>query len=227
MNRNAFTRNITGLLILALGAGLLLNALEVISIGNFIADYWPLGIVAAGVLIFINNWRSWMVSAFLVALGALYQLREWGTIDIQPWSVIWPLILIFVGLSIVFGRTYSGKRVTKSERDDVTAIMAGVEVKNHSKSFKQSNATAIMGGAAIDLRDAEIENNALVEVFSFWGGVEIIVPENVIVRNQVNNVMAGTEDKTKQKTDKNSPVLVIAGTVIMAGVSIRNNPSNS
>lgn len=226
MNRNTFTRNVTGVLIFALGAGLLLNALEIISIGNFIADYWPLGIIAAGVLVFINNWRSWLVSAFLVALGALYQLRELEVVDVQPWSVIWPLILIFVGLSIVFSRSYNGKRVTKAERDDVTAIMAGVEVKNHSKSFKQSNATAIMGGAVIDLRGADFDKNALVEVFSFWGGVEVIVPDNVIVRNQVSNIMAGTEDKTKQNTDKNSPVLTVAGTVIMAGVSIRNNPSN-
>lgn len=227
MNRNTFTRNITGLLILALGTGLLLNAFEIISIGNFIADYWPLGIIAAGVLVLINNWRSWMVSVFLVALGGLYQLRELGVTDVQPWSVIWPMILIFVGLSIVFSRTYNGKRVSRSERDDVTAIMAGVSVKNHSKSFKQSNATAIMGAAVIDLRDAEFNDGALVEVFSFWGGVEVIVPDNVIVRNQVSNVMAGTEDKTKQKTDKNSPVVVVAGTAIMAGVSIRNTPSEN
>lgn len=227
MNRNVFTRNLTGLLILALGTSLLLNALEVISIGNLISDYWPLGIITAGILILINNWRSWMVSTFLIVLGGFYQLREWNVTDIEPWALIWPLILIFIGLSIVFGRSYNGKRATKSERDDVTAIMAGVEVKNHSKSFKQSNATAIMGAAVIDLREADFDKDALVEVFSFWGGVEVIVPENVVVRNQISNVMAGTEDKTKQKTDKNSPVLTIAGLSIMAGVSIRNNPSNN
>ncbi len=226
MNRQTLSRNITGIVIFAAGAGLLLNALNVISINNLVNDYWPLSIVLAGLLVLINNVRSWPVAAFLVALGGLYQLREADVIDIQPWSLVWPLILIFVGISIVFGRSYTGKRVSKSDRDDVTAILSGANVNNHSKAFKQSNATAIMGGARLDLREAEFDKDALVDVFAFWGGVEIIVPEHVVIRNQVSNIMAGTEDKTHQKASKNSPVLTIAGTVIMAGVSIRNRPSD-
>ena len=226
MNRQTLSRNITGIVVFAAGAGLLLNALNVISINNLVNDYWPLIIVLAGVLILINSWRSWPVAAFLVALGGLYQLREAGIVDVQPWSLVWPLILIFVGVSIMFGRSYTGKRVSKADRDDVSAILAGANVNNHSKAFKQSNATAIMGGARLDLREANFDKNALVDIFAFWGGVEIIVPENVVIRNQVSNIMAGTEDKTHQNTTKNSPVLTIAGTVIMAGVSIRNRPSD-
>ncbi len=226
MNRQNISRNITGLVVLVAGAALLLNTLDVINVDNVVHDYWPLGMVLAGVLVFINSWRSWAVAAFLVVLGGMYQLRVAGVIHADPWSVVWPLILIFIGVSIVFGRSYTGKRVSKSERDDVTAILSGTNVNNHSKAFKQSNATAIMGGAKLDLRKAEFDKNALVDVFAFWGGVEIIVPEHVVIRNQLNNVMAGTEDKTHQKTDKNSPVLTIVGTLIMAGVSIRNRPSD-
>ncbi len=226
MNRQSVTKTISGIVIAAIGGLLLLNTLNVINFNNLIADYWPLLLIGAGLLILVNDFRSWLVAAFLVALGGLYQLRELDVIDIQPWSVIWPLIIIFVGLSVVFGRSYSGKRVSKADRDDVSAILAGVNIINHSKKFTQSNATAIMGGARIDLRQAEFDKEALVEVFGFWGGIEIVVPENVVIRNQVNNVMAGTEDKTNQKTDKNAPVLTIAGTLIMAGVSIRNQPSD-
>ncbi len=226
MNRQTLSRNITGIVIFAAGAGLLLNALHVISIGNLVSDYWPLAVVLAGVLVLINDWRSWPVAAFLVALGSLYQLRKAGVIDVQPWSLVWPLILIFIGISIVFGRSYTGKRTSKADRDDVSAILSGANVNNHSKSFRQSNTTAIMGGARIDLREAEFDKEALIDIFAFWGGVEIIVPENVIVRNQLTNIMAGTEDRTHQKTSKGSPVLTIAGTIIMSGVSIRNRPSD-
>lgn len=226
MTRQSLTRNITGILILAAGAVFLLNSLNVIAVDNLIADFWPLAIIAAGVLILVNNVRSWAVAVFLVALGSLYQLRELEVIDVQPWSVVWPLILILVGVSIIFSHSYTGRRVSKAERDDVTAIMAGANVKNHSKGFKQSNAIAIMGGAQLDLREAEFDKEAVVEVFGFWGGVDIVVPENVIVRNQVLNIMAGTDDKTKQKTDKNSPVLTVIGTMVMSGMSIRNTPSD-
>lgn len=226
MNRHDVSRSITGVVVLLVGAVLLLNGLQVMNVGQFVHDYWPLAIVVAGILVLINSWRSWAVAAFLIVLGGLYQLRELGTLSVEPWTVVWPLILIFIGVSLVFSRSYTGKRVTRAERDDVTAILAGSNVKNHSKQFKQSNALAIMGGAQLDLREASFDKTALVDVFGFWGGVEIIVPEHVVVRNQMSNILAGTEDKTHQTTDKNSPVLTITGMVIMAGVTIRNRPSS-
>ncbi len=226
MNRQTVSKNITGLVVLAVGAALLLNALNVIRVDNIVHDYWPMAIVLAGLLVLLNSWRSWAIAAFLVVLGGLYQLREADMINVEPWAIVWPLILMFIGISIVFGRSYTGKRASKADRDDVTAIMAGADVKNHSKTFKQSDMTAIMGGAQIDLREADFDKDALVDVFAFWGGVEIIVPEHIVIRNQLNNIMAGTEDKTRQKTSKDAPVLTIAGTIIMSGVSIRNRPSS-
>jgi predicted membrane protein len=225
MDRQDLTKSISGLIIIAIGAVLLLSSLKIISLGD-LSLYWPVFVILAGVLIFINDIRSWAVAGFVTILGVLFQLRELEVVDVEPWAIIWPLIIIFVGASLLFSRSYAGKRVSKSERDDVTAIMAGTNVANHSKSFKQSNATAIMGGARLDLRKADFEKEALIEVFGFWGGVEIVVPENIVIRNQVNNIMAGTEDKTHQKTDKKSPVLTVTGTLIMAGVSIRNQPSD-
>lgn len=226
MKRQTLSRTITGLVMLALGVAFLLSSLQVINIDTLIHDYWPLAIMAAGVLVLVNNIRSWPVGAFLLALGGLYQLRVMEVINVEPWPMVWPLILIFVGVSVLFGRSYNGKRVSKSDRDDVMAILAGVEVVNHSKVFKQSNATAIMGGARIDLRQAEFADDAVVDVLAMWGDVEIIVPEHVAVRNQVTNILAGTEDKTKQKTTKASPTLVITGMAIMGGVEIKNTPSS-
>lgn len=224
MDRQSLTKNFAGLVAIIVGSSLLLNSLNIITVTNIFADYWPLLIVLAGILVIINDVRSWAVAGFLVALGGLFQLRELDIVEVEPWTVIWPLIIIFVGISLLFGRSYTGKRVSKSERDDVTAILGGTDIVNHSKHFKQSAATAIMGGTKIDLREATFDKDALIEVFSFWGGIEIIVPDNIVIRNQVNNIMAGTEVKVQQKVDKNAPVLTIAGTLIMAGVSVRNTP---
>ena len=224
MSRSAVTRAVGGLFILVLGLVFLLNNLGVIDVSELTARWWPLLIIAAGLLILANNLRNW-AGLFLVVLGGAYQLRELGAIEFQPWEVIWPLIIIFVGASLLFRRSYLGSRASKEERDDLTAILAGTKSTNTSKKFKEARVTSIMGGAQLDLRKATFDTNAVVEVFGFWGGVEIIVPKNVVIKNKVNNVMAGTDDRTSQETDKNAPSLMVTGDLIMAGITIRNTPS--
>ncbi len=226
MNRSVVTRAVGGLIIFGLGLFFLLHNTGVIDAGTFTADWWPLIIIAAGVLLLVGSLHS-LAGWFLVALGGAYQLKELDVVDFEPWAVVWPLIIIFVGISILFRQSYKGEHVNKGERDDLTAILGGTSSINTSKKFKEARVTAILGGGVLDLRKANIADGALVEVFGFWGGVEIVVPKDVIVKKQINNILAGTEDKTDQEINKDSPTLTIAGDLIMAGASIRNTPSNN
>lgn len=227
MQHSSLARVITGLIITLAGIGLLLHNLAIVDFGSGLAIYWPMLVILAGLLIYVNNTRNWLVPLFVIVLGGLYQLRELDLVSFQPWQIIWPLIIVAVGFSFVFRRSYVNTTASKNERDDVFALMGGSEITNTAKQFKGTRVTAIMGGAQVDLRNANFADEAVVEIFSFWGGVEVIVPENVQIINKLNCIMAGSEDRTTQKVDKKSPRLVIAGDLIMAGASIRNTPSSS
>lgn len=222
MNRSQFTRTFAGILFLLLGGALLLQNTNVIDIADISKQYWPLLIVLAGLMVLLNNVKSWLFALFLVLLGGLYQLRELDVVSFEPWPVIVSLFFIAVGLSFIFRQSYINKNLTKDQRDDVTAIMGGADTTNASQDFKAAKLTAIMGGAKIDLRKAVIKDEAVIEVFAFWGGVEILVPKDVVIRNRLNNIMAGTDDRTEQESKKGAPVIVITGDIIMAGVDIRN-----
>lgn len=224
MDRPLATRIFSGITIIAIGVALLLNALGTFNLDWLFEHWWPMLIVLAGVVVLINNMRSWLVATFLVVLGGAYQLRQLDYVDFEPWQVIWPLILILFGAGLLFRKSYHGERATEAEREDVTAILSGSSSVNTSERFKSSAITAIMGGAKLDLRQAKIEDGAVIEAFAFWGGIEIIVPENVTIKNKMSNVMGGTDDQTSQKSDKKSPTLVLSGSAIMGGVSIRNTP---
>ncbi|HEY1085588.1 MAG TPA: DUF5668 domain-containing protein [Candidatus Saccharimonadales bacterium] len=226
MQNSSLIRIVTGLVIAIIGAGFLLHNLGAVDLSEGVSTYWPLFVILGGLLLFANNPRNWLLPVFVVLLGGLYQLRELDIISFQPWQVVWPLIVVAVGVSLLFRRSYVTNTTSKKERDDVFALMGGSEIANTAREFKGSSITAIMGGARIDLRKTNFANDTAIEVFSFWGGVEIIVPENVQILNKVNCIMAGCEDKTTQKVDKKSPRLIIAGDLIMAGLEIRNRPSN-
>jgi Domain of unknown function (DUF5668) len=226
MNRQSLIQTITGAVIIVFGALFLLNSLSIIDLSYIIQYYWPVLLIVAGLIIVANSVRSWPTAAYAIVLGVLFELRTLDVIHVDPWQLVWPLIIIFIGVSMVSGRSYRAKSVSKADRDDVTAILSGTSSINSSKSFKQSHVIAVMGGAKIDLRKADFAKTSLVEVFGFWGGVEIVVPPHVIIRNRVNNIIAATDDKTQQAAPSGAPVLTIAGTAIMAGISIQNHPSD-
>ena len=102
------------------------------------------------------------------------------------------------------------------------AILSGSEVRVESKDFKGSRVTSICGGAMIDLRKAVIKKEATIDVFAFWGGIEIIVPEHVMVKNNTSVIMGGVEQQAGGDAVKEGgPILYITGDVVMSGVEVK------
>lgn len=216
------SRVITGLIIVIIGVALFLSNLNVLSFGDLVGDWWPLLIVLAGVIIFINNTRSYLWALLVVVFGIMLQLNHLDIISVSPWQLIWPVVIVVIGLSIVLSRKGAVVKADKAERQDVTAILSGSDQKNSSSNFKGSKITAVMGGAQLDLRKATINKEATIEVFAFWGGIEILVPKNVLVKSQITNIIGGTDDKAEAPVSTDAPVLNIVGDVIMAGVEIKS-----
>ncbi len=77
------------------------------------------------------------------------------------------------------------------------AILSGVNRGNNSRAFRGGDLTAIMGGCDIDLRQAAINGDAVIDVFAVWGGIEIRVPEDWSVVFHVTPLLGGVEDKTR------------------------------
>lgn len=214
-------RIITGLTIIAVGIGFLLDNAGIIDFSSLAATWWPLAVIFAGVLIFLNDTRSYLWALLVAGIGIMFQLRELGIVTVNPWQLFWPAVIIVVGLSVILSRA-PRNRVNKANRDDVVAVLGGSDQKNASENYQGSKFTVIMGGAKLDLRKAKIKNDATIEIFSLMGGVELIVPRDVVIRNQTSAILGGVENKTDQDDIKNAPVLYITGDVIMAGVEIKN-----
>ena len=57
--------------------------------------------------------------------------------------------------------------------------MGGVIRRSNSQTFEGADLTAVMGGCEIDLRQASMApgGEAVIDVFAFWGGIDVKVPE--------------------------------------------------
>ena len=104
----------------------------------------------------------------------------------------------------------------------VTGVMARVVRRNNSQEFRGGDVTVFMGGCEIDLRAASPANGeAVIDVFSFMGGIEIRVPPDWTVESRVNPIMGAFEDETEPPKDP-SKRLVVRGYAVMGGVEVSN-----
>lgn len=218
----SLTRTIIGLLIVAVGASFLLTNLNILPFDVGIAQWWPLFIVAGGMVMLLSDVRNYLWALLVIGLGVLFQLKQFGIVDVNPWQLFWPAIIIVLGVSVMTSRGSSRGKIAASDREDVMAILSGSEVRVESKDFKGSRVTSICGGAMIDLRKAVIKKEATIDVFAFWGGIEIIVPEHVMVKNNTSVIMGGVEQQAGGDAVKEGgPILYVTGDVVMSGVEIK------
>lgn len=212
----------TGLVVLGLGVGLLLDSLGFINFGGILSEWWPLFVILLGLVTFMNNPKRFILPAGILLIGVLLQLRTLDIISFDVAALVWPAIMIFAGLSLIFDRTRLSPETVKEDLTSLFVIFAGIETRNKSDNYSGGKATAVLGGITLDLRDATIKKEATLEVFTMMGGLELRVPEGWKVHASGTPVMGGWEDKTTAPTDKNAPILHVNSTCIMGGVEIKN-----
>ncbi|KAB0324332.1 cell wall-active antibiotics response protein [Janthinobacterium sp. PLB04] len=104
---------------------------------------------------------------------------------------------------------------------EVTAILGGYVRRVSSQRFKGGDINVIMAGCEIDLRQASIEGEAVLNVFALCGGVTIKIPPDWSVVLQGTPILGGFEEKTIVPPNQ-AKRLYVTGYAIMGGLEIRN-----
>jgi hypothetical protein len=224
------TQVVFGLMLVVAGVIFTLDNLEIIDARDYLR-FWPVVFVGVGALKLWHATRDghgWLSGLFFFALGWWMLLNRVLYFRFSP-REFFPMVLVFLGGYLVW-RGFGGHR-----RDRVSdgqssfsglAIMGGVARRSNSQAFLGADLTAIMGGCEIDLRQASIAagSEAIIDIFAFWGGIEIRVPEDWVVVTRAIPLMGGVVDKTVTPHPAPAIVkrLVVRGIVVMGGVEIKN-----
>ena len=86
--------------------------------------------------------------------------------------------------------------------------------------YSGGSVTAIFGGVELDLRQAKIKDGTVIDVFTFCGGVNINMPDDVIVKNEVHGILGGSEDKTVSKSSAKKTIY-LRGECVLGGLEVK------
>lgn len=218
-----------GAILIILGGLFLLNSLEIFDFRfSRIFISWPFFFFIIGLYILFNTEKK-ILGAIFSGLGGLFLLPRifsWIHID---WSVVFPILLIAVGLYIILHRRKNLElrrgQIKEDTFDDISIFGGGDKIVT-SKNFKGGNITAIFGGSEINMTSCELaEGINTIDIFAMFGGTTIIVPKNWNVVVSVTSILGGFSNKgIKDPTVEidTSRSLVIKGLVIFGGGEVKN-----
>ena len=222
-------RLLIGILIIGIGALLLLGNLQILEIGN-VWRFWPVLLLVAGVnMMFRSRFGPGLEGGVvLTVLGGAFLLRTLGYLDWR-FRHLWPLLLILLGLAVVvtsFRRTTpprSGKQSSASPEVSLFTFLGGVDHQNNSPAFRGGEATALMGGIDIDLREAGIvDGDVELNCFAFMGGIEIKVPPDWSVIIKATPIMGYIGGSAKAGSADGSKKLTVRGQAFMGSIEVKN-----
>lgn len=220
MKHNIVIRAYLGLAAVAIGLLLLLRNLHVISF-----DYWgelwggflSLWLILVGCMILVKRSR-WIWGLLFLSAGATIGLRALHIVDVNFWQIVWPILFIAVGFAVLFSLVKDGK-ISKMKVKHMAAAWSGQSEKVEGE-YTGGTISSVFSGVDLDLRQADIQDGAVIELFVLFGGVDIIIPNDVVIKNEVTAILGGVDDKTNHGT-KAKKTLYIRGECFFGGIELK------
>lgn len=216
-----------GLVFIVIGIIFGLNAVGLTDINIFFNGWWTLFIIVPSFIgVIKESQKVWNYIWLLIGITLL--LAAQGILDISKiGKLIFPAILVIIGVSLIFKDTVGGKvndkikELNKEGKEEYYATFSGEKLTFTGNEFKGANLNAIFGGIELNLRNANIEKDQIINTTSVFGGIDIFVPNNVNVKVKSTSIFGGTDNKITENKE-NMPTIYIKSFCLFGGTEIKN-----
>ena len=214
-----YTKYIIGFLLIFIGLILGLNAFGITNINLFFSGWWTL---------LINDKEKTSSLIFLI-IGVWLFLAERDLIEYELLiKLLLPVILISIGLLLVFKDVLSinGKEIKKinannKESNNYIAVFGSQDLKFEDEKVENLDLKSLFGGIKLDLRDAKIEKDIVINTLSVFGGIDIYVPDDVKVKVSSTPFFGGVEVKRGKQSSKKEITIYLNSVCIFGGVDVK------
>lgn len=221
------SRILWGIVLIFIGVIWGLNRTGVADINIFFDGWWTLFIIVPSIISLFESSSNKTSSIIFLVIGILLLLASQGVFEFEIlWEILLPAIVILIGLSLIFGHKvdFNVKEKTKClDSDDTESIFAAFGEQNVSKSgekFEKANLNAIFGAVKLDLREAKLEKETVIGAWAIFGGIEILVPEDCIVKVKGTPIFGGISNERKNNEDAKKTIFIEAY-AIFGGLDIK------
>jgi hypothetical protein len=164
---------VVGVALIVLGGLLFADRAGAVDAWTLVLRWWPLLFVASGLAQFLTRPRNVVGGIVMVAVGGVLLL--WTVGPVTSLALLWPALLIGLGLWLLLGRVGTG-RASGGPTLDVSAAFGDRQVTVPAGPFHGGSATSLVGDLTVDLRAATLDGATTLQVTTILGDIELDVP---------------------------------------------------
>lgn len=218
-----------GLVLVALGVVLALNAFDVIAVDLLFSGWWTLFIIVPSAISLITE-KNRCGSLICLVVGVFLLLCCQNVLQFAYiWKLLVPGVIAFIGIRLIIGSLFSKNKqeIVRLNQaggrhiKNCAAVFSGKELRFAGETFEGATLTAVFGGLECDLRGAEITGDCVVNATAVFGGIDVFVPEGVTVKTHSTAMFGGVGEKQQQLPVAGAPTLYINATCLFGGVEIK------
>lgn len=206
-----------GVFFIILGIVIGLKSLNILDINIFFRGWWTLFIIIPCFINLFNEREGKLGNLIGLIIGVSLLLSAQNIFEFRIIAkLIVPFIFVMIGLSFLLNNTIKGKiseKVAEGKKnglESIVATFAEQKIDKTDESFKGANLDAVFGGIKLDLRDANLEEETVIEASAIFGGIEIIVPKGVNVKVKSTPIFGGVDNHISNKKEEKKTIYIEA-----------------
>lgn len=224
---NKVSNYLWGLVLILIGIIWGLNALELTNIDIFFDGWWTLFIIVPCFIgLFSDKDKNSNLIGLVIGICLLL-----GCQDIISFNLIWklmvPVVLVMIGLSFIFKDAFNNKikkeikKLNKNGDKEYSATFGEQNVEFSNEKFDGCSLNSIFGSIKVDLRDAIIDEDTVIDASAIFGGITIYAPNNINIKISSTSIFGSVSDERKKKTKDANNTIYINSTIMFGGIEIK------
>lgn len=215
-----------GIMLILLGIIIALISLDIIHTNLLFKGWWTLVIIIPSIigLLFDDDKLGNLIS---LIIGILLLLGVRNIIDYKILLKLFvPILLVTVGLSLILKNILESKKTlqikelnkVKDNTKDIFATLSN-ENKKIIGEFKGISIDAVFSNVELDLREAEIKKDQVINVSTIFSGVTILTNNNIKVIVKSDSLFGGVSNHIEEKDE--AIAIYINASCLFGGVEIK------